>query len=74
MRKPRPANDEMIQGYMDGFDLDIPEPSSNRSESYRHGFANGRADKTKVSRGLTFDQMSAKADKAMDTDERRFLQ
>lgn len=42
----RPANDEMVEGYTDGFDLDNPEPSDNRSNSYRHGFANGRADAT----------------------------
>ncbi len=39
------ANDEMVEGYMDGLDLDNPEPSDNRSHSYRHGFRNGRADK-----------------------------
>lgn len=39
------ANDEMIEGYMDGLDLNSPEPSANRSHSYRHGFANGRDDK-----------------------------
>lgn len=42
----RPANDEMVRGYMDGYDLNAPEPSSNRSFSYRHGFAVGRAEKT----------------------------
>lgn len=36
----------MVEGYSDGFNLDNPEPSANRSYSYRHGFANGRADKT----------------------------
>lgn len=41
----REANDEMVEGYMDGLDLDNPEPSDNRSHSYRHGFKNGRADK-----------------------------
>lgn len=39
------ANDEMLEGYRDGRNLDNPEPSDNRSHSYRHGFANGRADK-----------------------------
>lgn len=39
------ANKEMVEGYRDGFDLDNPEPSDNRSHSYRHGFANGRADR-----------------------------
>lgn len=38
------ANDEMIAGYRDGRNPDNPEPSSNRSHSYRHGFANGRDD------------------------------
>lgn len=37
--------DDMVQGYLDGLDLDNPEPSENRSFSYRHGFANGRDDR-----------------------------
>ncbi len=41
----RPANEEMVQGYLDGWDLDNPEPSDNRSWSYRHGFANARDDR-----------------------------
>lgn len=44
VRNPLQANDEMVEGYMDGFDLSNPEPSDNRSLSYRHGFANGRDD------------------------------
>jgi len=36
--------DEMVEGYLDGRKPDNPEPSSNRSASYRHGFANGRDD------------------------------
>lgn len=36
--------DEMVEGYLDGRKADNPEPSSNRSLSYRHGFANGRDD------------------------------
>lgn len=67
----RPANDDMVQGYMDGFDMNNPEPSTNRSESYRHGFANGRADKTGKSRGMTFDELTAAADEAMWRDETR---
>lgn len=46
-----PANDEMVQGYLDGGDPDAPEPSANRSASYRHGFANARADRAHASRG-----------------------
>lgn len=36
--------DEMVEGYLDGRSWDSPEPSANRSHSYRHGFANGRDD------------------------------
>lgn len=39
------ADAEMIAGYRDGLDPDSPEPSANRSASYRHGFANGRDDR-----------------------------
>lgn len=38
------ANQDMIDGYRDGRDPHNPEPSGNRSRSYRHGFANGRDD------------------------------
>lgn len=65
----RPANEEMVAGYLDGFDLDNPEPSANRSHSYRHGFANGRADKTGVSRGLSCEALSRAADEAMAKDD-----
>lgn len=37
--------DETVEGYLDGRCMDNPEPSENRSHSYRHGFANGRDDK-----------------------------
>ena len=37
--------DETVEGYCDGGNLDNPEPSENRSHSYRLGFANGRDDK-----------------------------
>lgn len=39
------AEGDMLAGYLDGLDLDCPEPSGNRSASYRHGFANGRDDR-----------------------------
>ena len=44
------SNDEMLEGYRDGLDADSPEPSANRSHSYRHGFANGRDDLRKKPR------------------------
>lgn len=45
------AEREMVDGYLDGFDLDAPYPSDNRSHSYRHGFANARADRSGNVRG-----------------------
>jgi hypothetical protein len=81
-REVRPANDDMVEGYRDGFDLSAPEPSANRSESYRHGFANGRADKTGIprttlsldratARRLSFDEICTLGDYAMMLDESR---
>lgn len=63
-----PANDEMVEGYLDGFNPENPQPSENRSESYRHGFANGRADKMGKSRGLSYEELSRRADRAMLND------
>jgi len=42
--EPSWPEQEMIDGYLDGRKPDAPEPSGNRSFSYRHGFANGRDD------------------------------
>lgn len=65
----RPANDDMVAGFLDGFDLSAPEPSANRSASYRHGFANGRADKLHKNIG-TAQERGELADKAVEKDER----
>lgn len=65
----RPANDEMVQGYMDGYDLSAPEPSSNRSHSYRHGFARGRDDRSGKPGG-SCDELSRLADLAMEMDSK----
>jgi hypothetical protein len=64
----QPANDEMVQGYMDGFDLSSPEPSANRSRSYRHGFANGRDDRAHKPRD-TAENLRRMADEAMEADD-----
>lgn len=41
--------DEMLEGYMEGFSSDLSElpKGSNRSDSYRHGWNNGRDDRLK---------------------------
>jgi hypothetical protein len=62
-----PANQDMIDGYMDGWDLDNPEPSANRSRSYRHGFANARDDKRGQPRA-SFQEIGRQADEAMALD------
>lgn len=38
------AEDDMVDGFNDGYDRDCPPPSGNRSRSYAHGFQNGRDD------------------------------
>jgi hypothetical protein len=38
------AQDEMVEGYLDGLDPDSPPPSGNRSLAYAHGFQSGRDD------------------------------
>jgi hypothetical protein len=38
------ADEDLLQGYLDGLRADSPLPSGNRSDSYRHGFENGRDD------------------------------
>lgn len=64
----RPANDEMVAGYLDGLDLSSPEPSDNRSHSYRHGFANGRDDRARKPRASAV-KLRELADLAMAKDE-----
>lgn len=67
----RPANAEMVEGFMDGYDLTAPEPSANRSHSYRHGFANGRDDVLHKRPRDTLENITAQAEAAMVADERR---
>lgn len=62
------ANDEMVQGYMDGYDLTAPEPSENRSHSYRHGFRVGRGEKIGKLAG-DYQALSRAADIAMQADD-----
>lgn len=69
----RPANDDMVAGFLDGYDLNAPDPSLNRSRSYLHGFANGRADRAGVPRASAQD-LREMAEIAMEEDERDMLQ
>lgn len=62
------ANDDMIDGYKDGRDLNAPEPSTNRSRSYRRGFSVGRAEKENRRLG-SFEQVTYMADEAMRLDQ-----
>ena len=72
MRQERPANADMIDGFRDGYDLTAPEPSSNRSNSYKHGFMVGRLDKTPADWGKrSADTLRKLADEAMEADEPR---
>lgn len=68
----RPANDDMIEGYRDGMDLTAPEPSANRSRSYRHGFANGRDDRSGKPRD-SYHNLARVADEAMAADDAEAL-
>jgi hypothetical protein len=62
--------DEMVEGYRDGRKLDNPEPSTNRSDSYRHGFANGRDDRAGSPRAPAA-MLRSMADKAIADDVAR---
>jgi hypothetical protein len=59
---------EMVDGYFDGRNPDMPEPSDNRSASYRHGFRSGRADLGRP-RAESFNETLAAADRAIAEDD-----
>ena len=65
------ANDEMIAGYRDGYDLDAPEPSANRSYSYRHGFMVGRSEKVNRKPAAPWQRLEELGDEAAAKDEAR---
>ena len=58
---------EMAEGFMDGYNPDAPEPSDNRSASYRHGFRSAQADHGKP-RTESFAATRAAADRAITED------
>lgn len=44
----RQANDDMVEGYTDGFkseEAEFPARLANRGAAYRHGWLNGRDDR-----------------------------
>lgn len=68
MIERKPANDEMVLGFREGYNLSNPPPSGNRSASYRHGFMVARIDKGLMdSPGI--DALEMLADQAMVADE-----
>jgi hypothetical protein len=67
------ANEEMIEGYMDGFcdnRQDYPE-RSNRSASYRHGWLNGRDDRIRQPRA-SYPTLLEAAETAVEQDKGDF--
>jgi hypothetical protein len=65
------ANDDMVEGYGDGFRDDrteMPKSFANRSLSYRHGWLNGRDDRLNKPRATAVD-LRVLADLAMAKDE-----
>jgi len=71
--KRRPANADMVEGFRDGYDLTAPEPSANRSASYRHGFMAGRIDRGQIA-SPGHDALTRMADEAMNADDIGALQ
>lgn len=66
----RPANDDMVEGYLDGLKDDrreMPATFNNRSHSYRHGWLNGRDDRIGKPRALA-SELRQQADLAMAAD------
>ena len=68
MGKREFTNSEMIQGFLDGAVMDNPEPSENRSHSYRHGFRAARIDRGVYPR-WNAEEARTLAKKAMMLDE-----
>jgi hypothetical protein len=62
------AEAEMVEGYRDGFDVDAPVASFNRSRSYRHGFRTGRSDRAGKPAWPTVDDGRRRAAEAMAID------
>ena len=63
------ANNDMVEGFRDGYDLALPDPGENRSHSYRHGFMCGRFDKGKAKFKGTTDDLRNRANAAMQRDQ-----
>lgn len=67
----RPANADMVEGYMDGSKderAELPASLSNRSRSYCHGWLNGRDDRRMKPRASA-QELRYMADEAMRLDD-----
>jgi hypothetical protein len=58
---------DMVAGFSDGYDHHAPKPSTNRSASYRHGFADGRDDIRGTPRASAA-ELRRLADEALEAD------
>lgn len=63
------ANADNVEGYLDGSDPNSPEPSANRSASYRHSFAVARADRAHMPAFGSAARARELAEKAQAEDE-----
>jgi len=66
------ANQDMVDGYLDGFEdhrKEFPESLSNRGRSYRHGWLNGLADRLHRPRWRNLAEAELAADLAMKEDQ-----
>lgn len=64
------AEKEMVRGFMDGYDLSSPRPSSNRSLSYRWGFMNALRDINKAPRFASSERARRLAEYVIRRDNR----
>ena len=65
------ANQDMVDGYLDGFEDDreeFPASLSNRGRAYRHGWLNGRDDRLHRPRWRSVAEAELAADLAMRED------
>ncbi len=71
----RPANQDMVDGYLDGrasTEMEFPAHLGNRGKAYRHGWLSAISDRNGGCHpvgGYDYDAVCAAADKAMEEDQ-----